>query len=144
MPSELNGTSTLCFRGQMHFIQQVFWFWFWGQEHCNFCKSALSSGTECKIPSEVKYCPQIWMKTNNMKHFLFLLFSLKTIWYLLLPSLQSTSGHLWPFTKSRSWYWNSYFFCHKHLHFPYLQYTFKEYEAYKFQIFVCVEFCRQT
>jgi hypothetical protein len=28
--------------------------------------------------------------------------------------LQSTSGHLWPFTKSRSWYW--IFFCHKHLY----------------------------
>ena len=27
---------------------------------------------------------------------------------------------------------------------PYLQYTFKEYEAFKFHIFICVEFCRQT
>ena len=27
---------------------------------------------------------------------------------------------------------------------PYLQCTFKEYEAFKFHIFICVEFCRQT
>jgi hypothetical protein len=28
--------------------------------------------------------------------------------------------------------------------YPYSQYTFKEYEAFKFHIFICVEFCRQT
>ena len=31
-------------------------------------------------------------------------------------TLQSTSGHPWPSTKFRSWYWNFYFFCHKHFH----------------------------
>ena len=45
LPFELDGTSTLWFRSQKQF-------WFWGQEHCNFRKWALSSGSECKLHSE--------------------------------------------------------------------------------------------
>ena len=63
----------------------------------------------------------------------------------MIPSLAFFAIYFWPslaFHEIQILNWNSYFFCHKHL--QYLQYTFKEYEAFKFHIFVCVEFCRQT
>ena len=83
MPSILNGTNALWFRK---------WFevWFWGQKHCNFRKSALSSQSECKMPSDGKIALRFKWRQTTCNTFFYYYFLNKLLKYQMTNSLLVT------------------------------------------------------